>query len=123
MAVHLPHFRPGHNVYDAVNSALALPDLASEVLKRRDAELLRLSAYRLEVMEREHADFFYRWHGERRIREKLVDDVERCYRMLLSDPNTKSALFKAENILREALADAKSATHNAIVSSLPGKGD
>ena len=47
------------------------------------------------------------------MREKLVDDVERCYRMLLSDPNTKSALFKAENILREALADAKAATHNA----------
>ena len=29
--------------------------------------------------------------------EKLADDVERCYRMLLSEPNTKGALFKAEN--------------------------
>ena len=44
------------------------------------------------------------------MREKLVDDVERCYRMLLSEPNTKGALFKAENILREALADAKAST-------------
>jgi hypothetical protein len=27
--------------------------------------------------------------------------------MLLSEPDTKGALFKAENILREALADMK----------------
>ena len=36
--------------------------------------------------------------------EKLRGDTERCYRMLLSEPDTKGALFKAENILREALA-------------------
>ena len=83
-----------------------------EQLAAKDAEI-DLAADRLEVMEREHAEFFDRWHGERRRREKLVDDVERCYRMLLSEPNTKGALFKAENILREALADAKAATHNA----------
>ena len=86
-----------------------LPNLAEEVLKRRDAEI-DLAADRLEVLEREHAEFFDRWHGERRMREKLVDDVERCYRMLLSEPNAKGALFKAGNILREALADAKAST-------------
>lgn len=40
-------------------------------------------------------------------RDALLDDVGRCYRMLLSDPDTKGALFKAENILREAIAEAK----------------
>lgn len=64
-------------------------------------------AARLEVLEREHAEFFEQWHGERRKREKLAHDVKRCYRMLLSEPDTKGALFKAENILREALADQK----------------
>lgn len=57
-------------------------------------------ACRLEVLEREHSE-------ERRKREKLAHDVERCYRMLLSEPDTKGALSKAENILREALADQK----------------
>ncbi len=75
-------------------------------------ELIDGVADRLEVLEREHAEFFERWHVERRRREKLAEDVERCYRMLLSEPDTKGALFKAENILREALADAKAATHN-----------
>ena len=65
------------------------------------------AADRLEVLEREHQEFFERWHDERRKREKLALDVERCYRMLLSEPDTKGALFKAENILREALADQK----------------
>jgi len=36
--------------------------------------------------------------------DALIADVERCYRMLLSEPDTKGALFKAENILRGALA-------------------
>lgn len=70
-------------------------------------ELIDGVADRLEVLEREHTEFFDRWHDERRKREKLAHDVERCYRMLLSDPDTKGALFKAENILREALADQK----------------
>ena len=108
--------KQGDKSFAEAEAALNLPNLDSEVLNRRDAELLRLSVDRLEVMEREHANFFDRWHGERRRREKLVDDVERCYRMLLSEPNTKGALFKAENILREALADAKSATHNAKIT-------
>lgn len=99
-----PHMMKGY-ILDAINS----PNLAEEVLKRRDAEI-DLAADRLEVLEREHAEFFGRWHGERRMREKLVDDVERCYRMLLSEPNAKGALFKAGNILREALADAKAST-------------
>ncbi len=64
-------------------------------------------ADRLEVLEREHQQVFDRWHDERKRREKLASDVERCYQMLLADPDTKGALFKAENILREALVDAK----------------
>jgi hypothetical protein len=70
-------------------------------------ELIDTAADRLEVLEREHQVFFDRWHAERRKREKLDDDVRRCYMMLLSDPDVKGALCKAENILREALADAK----------------
>jgi hypothetical protein len=46
------------------------------------------------------------------LREKLVSDVERCYRMLLSEQDTKGALFKAENILREVLDEAKTKTPN-----------
>ena len=79
-------------------------------------ELIDGVADRLEVLEREHAEFFERWHGERRKREKLSADVERCYRMLLSEPDTKGALFKAENILREALSEAKAKTPNAGVT-------
>lgn len=44
----------------------------------------------------------------RRLREeneRLANDMSRCYRMLLSEPDVKGALFKAENILRESLAD------------------
>lgn len=37
--------------------------------------------------------------------ERLANDMSRCYRMLLSEPDVKGALFKAENILRESLAD------------------
>ena len=70
-------------------------------------ELIDGVADRLEVLEREHTEFFDPWHDERRKREKLAHDVERCYRMLLSDPDTKGALVKAENILREALAAQK----------------
>lgn len=40
----------------------------------------------------------------------MLDAMERCYRMLLSEPDTKGALFKAENILREAVAEAKATT-------------
>ena len=76
-------------------------------------ELIDGVADRLEVLEREHSEFFEHWHGERRKREKLVSDVERCYRMLLSEQDTKGALFKAENILREVLDEAKTKTPNA----------
>lgn len=72
----------------------------------------RMKHLRLEVLEREHGEFFERWHDERRMREKLVADVDRCYRMLLSEPDTKGALFKAENILREAIAAANTKPHN-----------
>jgi hypothetical protein len=69
-------------------------------------ELIDGVADRLEVLEREHRDYFDQWHAERRRREKLLSDIERCYRMLLSEPDTKGALAKAENILREAIAEA-----------------
>jgi hypothetical protein len=38
---------------------------------------------------------------------KLISDVELCYQMLLTEANAKAALFKAEEMLRAALADAK----------------
>ena len=41
----------------------------------------------------------------RKQRDVLLDAVTRCYKMLLSEPDTQGALFKAENILREAIAD------------------
>ncbi len=87
---------------DALAKAILTPN--AELSGR---ELIDGVADRLEVLEREHSDFFERWHGERRKREDLTGAVDRCYRMLLSEPDTKGALFKAENILREALADAK----------------
>lgn len=40
-------------------------------------------------------------------RDALLADVDRCYKMLLTEPDTQGALFKAENILREAIAGAK----------------
>ena len=76
-------------------------------------ELIDAAADRLEVLEREHRDHFDQWHAERRRREKLLSDIERCYRMLLSEPDTKGALAKAENILREAIAEAKITTAKA----------
>lgn len=77
-------------------------------------ELIDAAANRLEVLEREHADFFDQWHAERRRREKLLSDIERCYRMLLSEPDTKGALAKAENILREAIAESKITAAEAL---------
>lgn len=35
--------------------------------------------------------------------ERMRDGIGRCYRMLLSEPDTKGALFKAENILRDLM--------------------
>ena len=40
-------------------------------------------------------------------RDELLSDIERCYKMLLSEPDTSGALFKAENILRESIASVK----------------
>ena len=34
-------------------------------------ELIETAACRLEVLEREHAEFFEKWHEERRKREKI----------------------------------------------------
>lgn len=77
-------------------------------------ELIDAAADRLNVLEREHRDHFDQWHAERRRREKLLSDIERCYRMLLSEPDTKGALAKAENILREAIAEAKITSAEAL---------
>ena len=85
-------------------------------------ELIDAVADRLEMLEREHVEFFERWHEERRRREKLMLDVERCYRMLMSEPDTKAALFNAEDILREALVEAKDKTSDAYSTS-EGKPD
>lgn len=73
-------------------------------------ELIDAAADRLEVLEREHREYFERWHAERRSRETLLSNIERCYRMLLSEPDTKGALATAENILREAIVQAKITT-------------
>ena len=43
----------------------------------------------------------------RKQRDELLSDIERCYKMLLSEPDTSGALFKAENILRESIASVK----------------
>ena len=80
-------------------------------------ELIDAVADRLEMLEREHVEFFELWHEERRRREKLMLDVERCYRMLMSEPDTKAALFKAEDILRDALVEAKDKTSDAYSTS------
>ena len=36
--------------------------------------------------------------------ETLRSAIDRCYQMLLTEPNVTGALFRAENILREARA-------------------
>ncbi len=77
-------------------------------------ELIDAAADRLEVLEHEHRDYFDQWHAERRRREALLSDIERCYRMLLSEPDTKGALNKTENILREAIAEAKITSAEAL---------
>lgn len=40
-------------------------------------------------------------------RDELISAANRCLKMLMSEPDTKGALFKAENILRETIAQAK----------------
>lgn len=77
-------------------------------------ELIDAAADRLEVLEREHRDYFDQWHAERRRREKLLSDIERCYRMLLSEPDTPAALMNTENILREAIAESKITAAEAL---------
>jgi hypothetical protein len=37
-------------------------------------------------------------------RDELLRVIEMTYKMLLSEPDTKGALFKAENLLRDARA-------------------
>lgn len=77
-------------------------------------ELIDAAADRLEVLEREHRDHFDQWHAERRRREKLLSDIERCYLMLLSEPDTPAALMNTESILREAIVEAKITTAEAL---------
>lgn len=54
---------------------------------------------------------------------EMLSAMQRCYRMLLSEPDTNGALFKAENILREAIAVATRThndQHNRPASAGPG---
>lgn len=54
-----------------INPAYAT-QLGTESYERRlCAEALEAQHDRLEVLEREHAEFFERWHGERRKREAM----------------------------------------------------
>ena len=62
-------------------------------------ELIDSAADRLDVLEREHAQSFDNWHEERRRREKLLCAVQKCYEMLLAEPDKGAALFQAEDIL------------------------
>lgn len=45
-------------------------------------------------------------------RDSLLAAMNRCYKMLLSEPDTHGALSKAENILREAIANAVETTES-----------
>lgn len=60
---------------------------------------------------------FYARSNPRAVLEliKRLEDAEKqrdgFHKMLLSEPDTKGALFKAENILREAIAEAKGNTN------------
>lgn len=60
-------------------------------------ELIEGVADRLEVLEREHSEFFERWHEERRKREKLAHDIDRLRKLL--QQVLKDA--QAENVLPE----------------------
>lgn len=79
-------------------------------------ELIESAASRLEVLEDEHQRFFANWHSERKKRERLLVTVERCYQMLMTEPDIGSAVFKAKNILREAIA-----INPHLHGRLPGK--
>lgn len=66
-----------------------------------------------EVLETAPVGFFNSTYGHPKYleeitkqRDELLAAMTRCYKMLLSEPDTQGALFKAENILREAIADA-----------------
>ena len=53
-----------------------LRKLAPHVAEREAAQLLRTANARLDVLEREHTEFFDRWHEERRKYEELRRAVE-----------------------------------------------
>lgn len=75
-----------------------LPDFAQKISDLRDQRDSFKDAAAYNKQRAEDAE---------RQRDELISDVEHCYRMLLSEPDTKGALFKAENILREAIAAVK----------------
>ena len=100
--------KPIATIYNGLNSpyiAAANPTAILELIWQRDellAALKRIGEYS------RVSDAGIIAAEVRRLREeneRLADDMERCYRMLLSEPDVKGALFKAENILRESLAD------------------
>lgn len=75
-------------------------------------ELLDGIADRLEVLEREHSEFFEKWHDERRKREKWQQVIVAAVELVcapawagVSDEDVK---------LEHALRDAGLVTHNAV---------
>lgn len=69
-------------------------------------ELIDAAADRLEVLEREHADFFERWHEERRQRERLElaasAVIERWETPLWKDaPATAGYIYALRDAMKE----------------------
>lgn len=76
-------------------------------LKRPDpvklGKLIDDVADRLELLERENQQHFDNWHKERWLRESMAAELDGCLKMLLSESNTKKALDKTKNILRDMI--------------------
>lgn len=90
-------------------------------------ELIDGVADRLEVLEREHQEFFERWHAERRKREELEDAIRDIFpaahrlalelECLLLDTKDTAAVSKWWDSANEALEQwrefCREETHNA----------
>ena len=83
-------------------------------------ELIAGVADRLEVLEREHTEFFEKWHAERRKREKWQQVIVAAVELVcapawagVSDEDVK---------LEQALREAGLVTHNATVHAAPQSG-
>jgi hypothetical protein len=100
------HIAQHRNMVEPADVPLPEPDLASDFaydthVYGRDKLYQYAEAYAHAVMAAQN-------HTEQHLgMVKLIEDVERCYRMLLTEANAKAALSKAEEMLRAALADAR----------------